>query len=447
MSQPSSRPAHISPEGHRVKFYPLEIAGQFLHSRRIFGWMLLIFLMAVPWLTWEGFPIFQFDPILRRMIVLGHFFYPSDLQVVVTGIIAGVIGIIVLTAKFGRVWCGWACPQTVYLHWIAEPIERLFEGKAVERKRRDRSPDASLVARRFGRYATILLISAFMGHSFLAYFAGTQTVFFEYWKEPTEHLAVVFFALLFTGALFVDMVLVREVFCTVLCPYARLQSVLVDAQSRMVRYNAQRGEPRRERQSATQAFGDCTNCDLCHKVCPTGIDIRDGFQLECIQCARCVDACDSVMKRTGKPTGLVGYRQGPEARKTHVRTAVYLTLIAVLLSVTAYRMSQRNDFQVEWLRQGNQPFLMRGDTVVNFFQLHVKSVIPRDQRILVPQQKELNLSLSGKTIALAGGSIQTIPVTVRIHKSHFERGKTKIPVVLGSGSEQEIKELTLVGPW
>lgn len=447
MSRPQRRPAHIGPDGKRIKFYPLEIVGKFVKSRRVFGWVTILSLLIIPWLTWDGLPLLQFNPDYRRLSLFGQFWFPTDINLIVTAIIAGVIGIVAITARFGRVWCGWACPQTLFLHWIAEPVEKFFEGNAITRKRKDQNGAPDMPIRRVLRLITMFVISVFLGHSFLTYFAGTERVFFEYWKNPSAYPVTTFFAFLFSMGFFVDLVIIKEVFCTVICPYARLQGVLVDTQTLQVRYKEERGEPRVQKKSAGEVFGDCTNCDLCHKVCPTGIDIRDGYQLECIGCARCADACDQVMARTGKEKGLVSYNRMQEIKGVHWRTVVYLVLISILLCITAFRLHGRGDFKLDWVRDGSAPFIVQGDTVINTYKIRLRSTIPQDQMIQVYTSNELHHTMEAKWIPLKGGEETSFPIAIKASKDKFKRGKTELEIKVGKEGDVKTRSIHLVGPW
>lgn len=447
MSRPQRRPANIGPDGKRIKFYPLEIAGKFVQSRRFFGWAIILAMLIIPWVQWNGLPIAQINPDYRRLSLLGHFWYPTDINLIVTAIIAGVIALVALTARYGRVWCGWACPQTVFLHWIAEPIERLIVGKAIIRKRKDENGAPDMPLRRGVYYTVMFGVSVLLGHSFLTYFAGTERVFFEYWKDPGAYPVTSFFAFLFSMGFFVDLVIIKEIFCTVICPYARLQGVLVDTQTLQVRYKEERGEPRVQKKSAGEVFGDCTNCDLCHKVCPTGIDIRDGYQLECIGCARCADACDQVMTRAGKEKGLVSYNRMQEIKGIHWRTVVYLSIISILLAITAYRLSGRGDFKLDWVRNGSDPFIVQGDTVINTYKIRLRSTIPEDQIIYVYPSQNLKHSMEAIPIPLKGGVETSFPIVLKVAKDKFKRGKTEISLDVGKEGDVKSRSIHFVGPW
>lgn len=448
MSPPPRRPAHINADGKRIKFYPLEITGKFIQNRRIVGYILILILLITPWINWGGIPLVQFNPDYRRLSLFGHYYFPTDLSLIVTALIAGVIAIVALTARWGRVWCGWTCPQTVLLHWIAEPIERFLEGNAITRKRKDAQGNSDIVIRRAIRYFIMALISIYLGHTLLAYFAGTERTFFGYWQNPADYPATTFFALFFSVGIFADLVIIKEVFCTVICPYARLQGVLVDTQTLQVRYKEERGEPRVQRKkSASDVFGDCLNCDLCHKVCPTGIDIRDGYQLECIGCARCVDACDSVMKRAGKEPGLVSYNRIQEIKGGHKRTWVYLFIITILLAVTAYRFNGRGDFKVDWVRNGSTPFIVKGDSILNMYTVRLRSTVPQDQNLHFPDMPGLSHNLENKSFLLKAGEEANVQILIHVPKKTFKRGNAELNVQVGKVGDLKSKSLHFVGPW
>ncbi|HEX6764890.1 MAG TPA: cytochrome c oxidase accessory protein CcoG, partial [Polyangiaceae bacterium] len=276
--------------------------------------------------------------------------------------------VVLATAVVGRAWCGWACPQTVYLEFLYRPIERWFEGgNGAERR--------SGGIRSFAKYACFFAISVLIGNTFLAYFVGTDALVRWVLQSPFEHPEPFLVMAAVSGLAFFDFAYFREQMCTVACPYARLQSVLLDRRSLVVGYDARRGEPRSKGKSVPGS-GDCIDCGACVKTCPTGIDIRKGLQLECIACTQCADACDSIMARIKKPAGLIRYaaqaslESGEAVRVFRPRVAIYAGILLVLLIALVATAATKTEAEVMVLRAVGAPFELRDGLATN--QIRVK---------------------------------------------------------------------------
>lgn len=397
LSQPKDLPlerlASMDEKGHRVFLHPADTKGPFKRRRRAFQAVLLVLFLVLPWIEINGLPAVLLDIAQRRFSILGLAFWAHDAPMLLF-VAAGVLfGVSLATAVFGRIWCGWACPETVFVEFVYRQIERLIEGNAVQRRRLDAAPwNANKLLRRGGKWLAFTLVTLVISHSFLAYFTGVDALAAMMRQNPLEHpgtfgaMAFLTIVLLFSFGWF------REQFCIVMCPYGRMQSVLLDEHSKIVAYDVARGEPRRGARPATvpvslpqgetelpmakgesalqmtrgetaltmaatpqpyvpplSAFepaslgmateskltGDCIDCNRCVTACPTGMDIRRGLQLECINCMACIDACNEVMRNVHKPEGLIRYTSQRELegkRVNHLRPRVLL-LSAVLLGV------------------------------------------------------------------------------------------------------------------
>ena len=268
-----------------------------------------------------------------------------------------ILSIFLLTALVGRVWCGWACPQTVYMELLYRPIERLWEGRAY----RDRRTALS-TPRRIGKYATFLVISVVLAHTFLAYFVPTDELIQWMQRSPLEHPTGFLVVGAVTFLMMLDFAFLREQVCILMCPYGRLQSVLLDKQSLIVSYDETRGEPRGRKakpgEDANAARGDCVDCHLCVLTCPTGIDIRNGLQMECVNCTQCIDACDEVMERVGKPRGLIRYSsqaamQTGQRRFFRPRVIVYPLILSAVITGFIVALASRGEIDVWFQRTRN----------------------------------------------------------------------------------------------
>jgi polyferredoxin len=295
----------INANGSRRFIHPADVRGPWTRWRTLVGLALLAVYFALPWITINGHPAVFLDVAQRKFHLFGLTFVTQDLWVAFFLVSGLGFGLFYVTALLGRIWCGWACPQTVYLDFIRR-IERWLEGDAPARERLDRLPWTGEKLRKRGtKYVLFFLFAALLAHMFLTYYvspAGLRSMMSE---PPTQNWPSFVFVFLMTGAMWFDFVWFREQFCIVLCPYGRLQSALIDNDSLVIGYDSKRGEPRGKK--GTEGAGDCIDCRRCVHVCPTGIDIRQGLQMECIGCAACVDACDEIMTKLDRPRGLVRY--------------------------------------------------------------------------------------------------------------------------------------------
>ncbi len=297
----------ISKEGKRVWLYPKLQKGKLYFRRHGLGYFFLLLMFVGPFLQWKGYPLFMFNILERTFIIFGIPFFPQDFFLFGVGMITFVVFITLFTAAFGRLFCGWACPQTIFMEMVFRRIEYWIEGDANERRRLDQSSwDAHKIGIKFLKHAIFYTISFIIANLFLSYIIGIKELYHIVTSPLSQHLGGFIMLLIFSFVFYFVFAVMREQICLVVCPYGRLQSVLLDKDSIVVAYDNVRGEPRGKLNSS-ESLGDCIDCKLCVQVCPTGIDIRNGTQLECINCAACIDACDQVMTKVKKPTGLIRY--------------------------------------------------------------------------------------------------------------------------------------------
>ena len=376
-------------DGSRRWLYPTPSKGRFWRRRLIVGWGLIVFFVALPIVKVGGKPAVFLDLAAREFTFFGFTFYPTDTFLLLLVGIAGLVAIALLTALLGRVWCGWGCPQTVYLEFLYRPVERWIEGKEHVRKRRDAGPwTADKAWRKAAKWAVYIVVSAFLAHTFTAYFVGWERLIAWMTGPPTEHWGYFVLATLTTGLVLFDFGVFREQMCTITCPYARFQSVLLDPDSMIVSYDPTRGEPRarrgkkaiaEERAGEKPPLGDCIDCGACVRTCPTGIDIREGLQMECIACTQCIDACDDIMDAVDLPRGLIRYTseralEGDTTRVMRPRTAIYGLLLIAVATVFTVAISTRHAYDVNVGRAVGQPFLELPDgTIANRVRFRVRN--------------------------------------------------------------------------
>ncbi|MEQ9169287.1 MAG: cytochrome c oxidase accessory protein CcoG, partial [Fulvivirga sp.] len=302
--------ATVDEEGKRVWVYPKKPKGYFHNLRKVVSAVLLILLFAGPFITISGRPLLLLNIFERKFVIFGQAFWPQDFFLLALLLITFFVFVILFTVVFGRLWCGWACPQTLFMEMVFRKIEYWLEGDAnQQRKLNQRNWDFDKIWRKGLKHAIFMLVSIIIAHTVMAYLIGYKEVINIVSQPPTAHLSgfigLTFFTFIFYGV----FSYLREQACIAICPYGRLQGVLLDKKSIAVMYDWLRGEPRGKikKNSDEQPKGDCIDCKLCVHVCPTGIDIRNGTQLECVNCTACIDACDEVMVKINKPKGLIRY--------------------------------------------------------------------------------------------------------------------------------------------
>lgn len=363
----------IGRDGSRVFVYPADVSGRWAKWRRIAGVWLIALYVALPWIPINGHPALFLDVELRRFHVFGLTLVAQDLWVMFFGISGLGFLLFFVTALLGRVWCGWACPYTVFIDHIFRRIERLLEGDAVTRRKLDAAPwSAAKMLRRGAKQLLFALCSALIAHVFLAYFVSLPRLYANIQDGPLAHATAFGMVSSLTLVLWFCFGWFREQFCIMMCPYGRLQSALTDDDTLIVGYDELRGEPRGAKGKTT---GDCIDCHRCVKVCPTGIDIRNGLQMECIGCTACIDACNAVMAKLSLPPGLIRYDSlnglNDKARRWW-RPRVLAYILLGMLGMSAFGIAAwRNarPYTADVSRMRGAPFYADATAVRNHYQL------------------------------------------------------------------------------
>jgi cytochrome c oxidase accessory protein FixG len=364
-------------DGSRPRIVPADVHGRFSRARRAMGVLLIAFAGLLPWVHIHGAPALFLDIDRRRLFAFGASFNAQDGALIFLLLTGLGFGLVTVTSLFGRVWCGWTCPQTVLLDVVYRPIERWVEGAREERLRREAAPwSAGRVLRLATKHALFAIVSVAIAHGALAYFVSVPGVFGMMRGAPALHPEAFGWVAALSAVLYADLALFREQLCLGVCPYGRLQGALVDDDTITIGYDAARGEPRGK---AGRVDGDCLDCHRCVVVCPTGIDIRNGLQLDCIGCAACIDACDEIMVRAHRRPGLIRYDSlrglGGEARRVlRPRLALYgLLLVVGALVAVALTRGRHTDAELTLSRLPGQPYQIDGDHVRNAFDAHLVS--------------------------------------------------------------------------
>lgn len=430
----------VTETGKRIWLYPKATHGRFTRYRAALAWVLLGLLFGLPWLEVNGLPVFLFNLLERRFVFFGVEFFPQDFHLVAIGLLAFIVFIMGFTVLYGRVWCGWACPQTVFMEFVFRRLEILIEGDHNARRRLDASPwTAEKIWKKTGKHAAFFLVSFAIANTFLAYFIGKDALLAIVTDNPLNHLGGLAAMLLFTAVFYAVFAYLREIVCTVICPYGRLQGVLFDKKTIQVAYDYLRGEPRGKRlriadgglriksdssdknpQSAIPnpyprrpQSGDCVDCTLCVQVCPTGIDIRNGSQMECIGCTACMDACDEVMVKIDRPKGLIRYAstEGIEQAKplrATPRILAYSGVLLGLLGVLAYLLLTRAPLETTLLRAPGLTYQQAPDgTVSNLYNVEFvnKTTQPVAVHLRLTDFPAARLEWVGQPLTLAPGEV------------------------------------------
>ncbi|MBI5493555.1 MAG: cytochrome c oxidase accessory protein CcoG [Deltaproteobacteria bacterium] len=435
-------------DGRRVKMHPLETSGRFSRVQVFLFPALIAFYAVLPWVNVGGHPAVLIDIPNRRFFLFGLTFNSTDFYLAFF-VLSGIgFSLFVVSALFGRVWCGYACPQTVYLEGVYRKIEALMEGPARKRAQREAGGwTLDRLARLAVKHALFLAVSFVVAHLFIAYFASAEGVLAMIRQNPAENLTPFLWAWGTTLLLYFNFAWFREQLCIVLCPYGRLQGALYDADTITVGYDTRRGEPRGKKGSTT---GDCVDCRKCVLVCPTGIDIRNGNQLECVGCAHCIDACDDVMVQVGRATGLIRYDSlaGLEGRaRRFLRPRLYGYLVAALAGLAALTtaVSVRKSFDAALLRAQANPRERQGDLVIQRFVVHVnsKSDEPRTFEISLEAPAGAEVILPMKTLELQPFESRHVPAIVSLPFEKSGSGVLKLRTVEKESGKSRESQLPL----
>jgi len=447
----------LEADGSRRWLTPKLSKGRFWQRRRIVAYVLLAVYSGLPWLRIGGEPAVLIDLPGRELTLFGTSFLATDTLLLALALLTTFLSIFFFTALFGRVWCGWACPQTVYMEYVFRPIERLFLGTAGKGGR----PKKDIAAwRRFGMYATFFVIALHLAQTFMAYFVGVGNVRDWVWGSPAEHPAEFAIVAVLTVLMMVDFAYWREQLCIIGCPYGRLQSVLLDRDSKIVAYDEARGEPRMPLRKSDRGDvsdrGSCVACTMCVQVCPTGIDIRDGLQMECVNCTQCIDACDEIMDRTGQPRGLIRYTsqaalEGERPRILRPRVVVYGSLISVLAILLMTLVVQKPGADVTMLRSMGRPFILVEETgeVQNTMRLKLTNRTDAVRAYDVAVEAPASAGFRGTSTRLEVESGETIeePLHIVAPPGDFSAARLDAAVrITDDLGWTEVVEFKLIGP-
>lgn len=452
------RIATVDEKGKRIWIFPKKPFGSYFNKRKVVSYSLIALLFILPFIKVEGEPFMMFNVIERKFIIFGNIFWPQDFYIFALALIIAVVFIIFFTIIFGRIFCGWFCPQTLFMEMVFRRIEYWIDGDFTHQKKLDKQPwNKEKIFKRVLKHTIFAIISFVVANLFLSYIISVD----ELWKiirEPvSQHIGGFTALMAFTAAFYYVFARLREQVCTTICPYGRLQSVLLDENSMVIAYDYKRGEGRakfRKNEDREEAGkGDCVDCNQCVFVCPTGIDIRNGTQLECVNCTACIDACDNIMEGVGLEKGLIRYvsengiKEGKNFEWTG-RVKAYSALLVILFMLMLSLLITRNDFETKIMRQRGTTFQITQDgQVSNIFEVYVMNKTRKAYDI------ELKLQGDHGTIDVAVKELKLQP-----EKELKERFVIKIPYeqvadkeviyidIYGNGEKIESVKTKFIGP-
>lgn len=455
----------ITDEGKRSWVYPRKPSGRLYNWRKIVSYVLLVFFLASPFIKINGNQFLLFNILERRFNIFGAPFWPQDFYIFVIIMIVGVVFIVFFTAAFGRIFCGWICPQTIFMEMVFRRIEYWIEGDRGKQMRLDKQEwNAEKIRKKGTKWAIFFVISFVIANVFLAYLIGSDTVL-RYVKEgPMENLATFGSLTIFTGVFYFIFAWFREQVCVIACPYGRLQSVLLDNKSIVVAYDHKRGERdkgrakfRKNQDRTDLGIGDCIDCSQCVQVCPTGIDIRNGTQLECINCTACIDACDAMMEAVDLPKGLIRYASEENIEKKKKfkltnRLKGYIAVLTILIGFLGGTLFLRSDVQANILRLPGQLFERKAEnTISNVFTFKLLNKTNKDFenisfKLRSPKDGEVRRVKSGDLKVPPQESIEGT-IFVEIKEAALDGEKTKVLIdVYSNGDRIDTQKIVFMGP-
>jgi cytochrome c oxidase accessory protein FixG len=449
-------------QGRRKWVYAKQPSGRLYRIRTAFSWVLIGILFAGPFIRIDGNPLLMFNIVERKFSILGRMFWPQDVAIFAVAMLTFFTGIVFFTTAFGRLWCGWTCPQTVMMEMVFRKLEYLIEGDAHQQRARDAAPwTAGKLARKLTKHGVFLGLSFVIGNTLLSYIIGSDRLFQIIADDPRQHLSGLTFMILFTLLFYAIFARFREQACTFICPYGRLQSTLLDENSVVVAYDDKRGEGRAHLQRgqdwaarSAAGQGDCIDCRQCVVVCPTGIDIRNGTQMECVNCTACIDACNSVMDKVGRPRGLVRYASlngietGERLRLTP-RMIGYSAVLLGLISLFLFLVFTRSPVQTTLLRAPGQLFQQMPDgRIGNLYTLKLINKTTHDMDVeLRVEGVPASLRILGSPPHVPAGQIVAASVLIEMDPKLVTDGHRPIQVGLYHGEKRlETVKTVFIGP-
>lgn len=456
------RLATADKEGNRKWIHARKPSGRFYRWRTYVSWLLLGIMFAGPFIRINGNPLLLLNIVERRFSILGRLFWPQDMAIFAVALLLYFMSIVVFTTAFGRLWCGWACPQTLLMEMVFRKIEYLIEGNAIAQRALAVPPwNRQKLIKKALKQAIFFALSFLIANTLLSYVIGTEQLFQIITDDPRRHLTGLGFMMTFTIIFHLIFARFREQACTFICPYGRLQSAVLDENTLVVAYDHKRGESRSPahrhqgwHDRVAEGLGDCVNCRACVAVCPTGIDIRNGTQMECVNCTACIDACDAIMDKIKRPRGLIRYAslnsiEKGEGFKFTARMKWYSVVLIALASLLAILVFTRPEVDATLLRAPGA--LFQQTTVGDIENLYTLKVINKTSRDIPLELKLENVDgslklMSGELIVPKQQLAQT-PVLIDLAPNKLTQGRARLKIgIYSNGKRIETVNTVFIGP-
>ena len=452
----------IDESGQRNFIFPKKPKGKLYNYRTYVSWFLLTILLAAPFIKIKGNQFLLFNVIERKFHIFGFPFWPQDFHLLVISLLVSVVFIILFTVVFGRIFCGWMCPQTIFMEMVFRKVEYLIEGdRSKQIKLEKQAWNAEKIRKRITKWTIFFLISFIISNVFLAYVIGSDQVLGYIIDGPLEHMTTLVYLLVFTAVFYFVFAWFREQVCIIVCPYGRLQGVLLDNKSINVAYDFVRGEGdngrkkiRKDENRDELGNGDCIDCKQCVQVCPTGIDIRNGTQLECINCTACIDACDEIMDKTGFDRGLIRYAsendiEKKEKFKFNARLIAYSVILTILVGVLITMLFLRNDVEATILRLPGQTFQSTETAIRNVYTVKLINKTTEDieniEIKLISHEGEIQMV--GGVLNVKKQNLKEGTLFIEINKNDLNSSKEKLKIgIYSNGKLIESTSTNFTGP-
>ena len=453
----------ITEDGKRNYIFPKKPSGPYYDKRKILSYLLLAFLISAPFVKINGNQFLMFNVLERRFNIFGFPFWPQDFHLFVMSMIVGVVGLTLFTVAFGRIFCGWFCPQTIFMEMVFRRIEYWIDGdRGAQLRLAKQEWNAEKIRKRVTKWTIFFIFSFFIANVFLAYLIVSDELIKLITEGPARNFGTLIPLLIFTGIFYFVFAWFREQVCIIACPYGRMQGVLLDNKSINVTYDHVRGEGTNGRKKwkngedrTALGHGDCIDCNQCVVVCPTGIDIRNGTQLECVNCTACIDECDTIMEKVGLPKGLIRYASedeivNKEKFKLTTRMKGYIVVLTILIGVLVSMLFLRNEVEATVLRMNGQMFEHKGDNISNVFTYKIVNKTVEDLKNIHFKLKDTEGTI--KVVGKENFDVQKQGLTqgtmfIEINQALLEGDKMEIEIEVYSGDKLiETATTNFMGP-
>lgn len=453
----------INKEGKRAFIFPKKPKGPFYDKRKLLSYFLLVFLLVAPFVKINGHQFLMFNVLERRFNIFSFPFWPQDFHLFVISMIIGVVGLALFTVVFGRIFCGWFCPQTIFMEMVFRRIEYWIDGdRGAQIRLQKQEWNAEKIRKRVTKWFIFFVVSFIIANVFLAYLVSSDRLLLMIKEGPALHTSTLIALLIFTAVFYFVFAWFREQVCIIACPYGRMQGVLLDNKSINVAYDHVRGEKEigrakfnKQEDRASTGKGDCIDCKQCVHVCPTGIDIRNGTQLECINCTACIDECDTIMESVGLPKGLIRYASEDEIVKKEkfvftTRMKGYTAVLTILIGVLIGMLFLRNDVEATILRLPGQLFEHKGENISNVYTYKIvnKTTKQFDEVSFKLVEPKGNIIVVGKSkIRVKPDGIAKGTLFVEVNPAYLEGDKIKLKIEVYDGENLiETTSTNFMGP-